>query len=334
MHHFPVGTATALSHFKRFLMGLAVLTVLAIGAGSAFAAGGNAIVKVGPSNLGRVLVDAHGKTLYVWAHDKSAKSTCNGACAEYWPPLLTKGRPRAIAGANSNLLGTSRRNDGRMQVTYAGHPLYYFALDTKAGQTKGEGLTDFGGRWDPVSAAGKAVRKGGSSVDTSGSGDGYGAAAPPLQANIISPGPGDAAGAGGTFSVEVSLQARTAQSNSLLSAYTAAFNDPSKPTFHPGPNAAAPGLVVLLSTTPTAAGTPLQGPNTNLAGVFQINDVSQVKGLTRTFNSWIVTKAGAFGKGVQATLTVYAVGGTAPALITGNERPISNVIRENFTIAG
>jgi len=59
-----------------------------------------------------------------------------------------------------------------------------------------------------------------------------------------------------------------------------------------------------------------------------------VKGLTRTFNSWIVTRAGAFGKGVQATLTVYAVDGTAPALITGNEQPISNVVRESFTSAG
>jgi hypothetical protein len=78
------------------------------------------------------------------------------------------------------------------------------------------------------------------------------------------------------------------------------------------PNRAAAGLVVLLSTTPTIAGTPLQGANTNLAGVFQINDVTRVKGLKRTFNSWIVTVPGFFGKGEQATLTVYAVNGTAP----------------------
>jgi predicted lipoprotein with Yx(FWY)xxD motif len=332
MQHFPFGTATALSHFVRLLVGAAMLTVVTIAAASAFAAGGSAVVKVGPSNLGRVLVDAHGKTLYIWAHDKSSKSTCNGDCAEYWPPLVTKGRPQAIAGARSDLLGTSRRTDGRIQVTYAGHPLYYFVKDTKAGQTNGEALTGFGGRWDPISASGQAVRKGG--TGTSGSSGGYGDEAAPLQASIISPGPGDTAGVHGTFSVEVSLQARTAYSNGLLSGYTAAFNDPSKPTFHPGPNAAAPGLVVLLSTTPTLAGTPLKGPNTNLAGVFQINDVSQVKGLTRTFNSWIVTSAGFFGKNVKATLTAYAVNGTAPALITGTEKPISNVVRETFTIAG
>jgi predicted lipoprotein with Yx(FWY)xxD motif len=323
-----------MQYVRKLLAGAVVLAAGAVIAASAFGGSGSAIVKVGPSNLGRVLVDAHGKTLYLWAHDKSSKSTCNGDCAEYWPPLTTQGRPKAIAGANSNLLGTSKRNDGRLQVTYAGHPLYYFVKDTKPGQTNGEALTGFGGRWDPVSAAGKAVRKG--SNGSSGSDGGYGseaAPAAPLQASIISPGPGETAGVGGTFSVEVSLQARTAQSNSLLSGYTAAFNDPSKPTFHPGPNAAAPGLVVLLSTTPRIAGTPLQGPNTNLAGVFQINDVTTAKGLTRTFNSWIVTVPGFFGKAKQATLTVYAVDGTAPALIRGTEKPISNVVLETFTIA-
>ena len=328
MHQFPIGALPA-PRVKRFLLLAAVLAVAAIAASWASAAGGGAIVKVGSTGLGRVLVGAQGKTLYIWAHDKSSTSTCNGDCAEYWPPLITKGRPQAIAGANSKLLGTSKRKDGRLQVTYAGHPLYYFVQDTKAGQTNGEGLTDFGGRWDPVSAAGRAVRK-----QTGGGGGSYGEDAAPLQASIIAPGAGDTAGVAGTFSIEVSLQARNAQSNSLLAGYTAAFNDPTKPTFHPGPNAAAPGLVVLLSTTPTVAGGPIQGPNTNLAGVFQINDVSQVKGLTRTFNSWIVTKAGLFGKGVNATLTVYAVDGTAPALLTGTEKPISNVVRETFTIAG
>jgi predicted lipoprotein with Yx(FWY)xxD motif len=303
------------------LLSLAAFTVSASGSSDA-----GTLVKVGPSNLGRVLVDAHGKTLYMWAHDKGAKSTCNGDCAEYWPPLLTHGSPVAGAGAHASLLGVSRRSDGRVQVTYAGHPLYYFVKDRKAGQTTGEGLTGFGGRWDPVSAAGTAVGK------DADSGGGYGQA--PLKASVISPAPGDVAGAAGTFSVDLSLEAATVQSNSLLSGYTAAFNDPSKPSFHPGPNAAAPGLVVLLSTTPTIAGTPLQGANTNLAGVFQINDIARTSGRIKTFNSWIVTSPGFFGKAKTATLTVYAVAGTAPALITGNEKPISNVVRENFTIAG
>lgn len=300
-----------------------VLTAAAI-AGS----DSGAVVKVGQSNLGRILVDSHGKTLYLWAHDKGGKSSCYGKCAAYWPPLTTAGKPVAGSGARSALLGTTRRSNGRMQVTYNRHPLYYFAGDKRAGQTAGEGLTGFGGRWDPVSAAGTAVRKG-----SSGSGSGYDDQSAPLRASVIAPRPGDRAGVGGTFSVDLSLQARTAAANSLLSGYTAAFNDPNAPSFHPGPDAAAPGLVVLLSTTPTIANTPLQGPNTNLAGVFQINDVSKLNGLKRTFNSWIVTAPGFFGKGVRANLTVFAVRGTAPALITGDEKPVSNVVRESFTIA-
>jgi predicted lipoprotein with Yx(FWY)xxD motif len=313
-------------YLRQLLTAAAVLAAAAtVTALAAAGSSSGTVVKVGSSNLGRVLVDAHGKTLYLWAHDKGSRSTCNGDCAEYWPPLITHGKPLARAGAQARLLGMSRRRDGRLQVTYAGHPLYYFVQDTKAGQTNGEGLTGFGGRWDPVSAAGKPVRKRSMSSSVA-----YGA---PLKASVISPAPGAGAGVRGTFSVDVSLQARTRSANSLLSGYKAAFNDPNKPTFHPGPNAAAPGLVVLLSTTPTIAGTPLQGQNTNLAGVFQVNDVTRLNGLKRSFNSWIVTVPGFFGKGVRANLTVYAVNGTAPALVTGDEEPISNIVRESFTIA-
>jgi predicted lipoprotein with Yx(FWY)xxD motif len=315
-------------YLKTLAIAASVLAVAAVVTVSAVASGDTgAVVKVGPSNLGRVLVDARGKTLYMWAHDKTAKSTCNGDCAAYWPPLITHGRPIAVAGARTNLLGASRRADGRMQVTYAGHPLYYFVQDTKAGQTKGEGLTGFGGRWDPVSSAGSAVRKRSTMSD-----DAYNSA--PLKLNVISPRAGDNAGSGGTFTVDLSLQARNAQANALLSGFKPAFIDPNSPAFHPGTSAAAPGLVVLLSTTPTIAGTPLKGATTNLAGVFQINDVGRVGGLRHTFHSWIVTSPGFFGKNVRATLTAYAVSGTAPAAVTGDEKPISNVVRESFTIAG
>jgi predicted lipoprotein with Yx(FWY)xxD motif len=149
-----------MQYLKQFLaVGGVLAAAVVILVASATGARGSAIVKTGPSNLGRVLVDAHGKTLYLWAHDTSSKSTCYGDCAEYWPPLVTHGRPTALAGAKRALLGTSKRTDGSLQVTYAGHPLYHFVQDTKAGQTKGEGLTGFGGRWDPVSAAGAAVQK-------------------------------------------------------------------------------------------------------------------------------------------------------------------------------
>src|SRR5262249_34546412 len=164
----------------------ALLAAAALAVAASGSADSGTLVKVGSSSLGRVLVDSHGKTLYMWAHDKGTKSTCNGDCAEYWPPLLTRGRPLATGGGQAALLGTSRRSDGLMQVTYAGHPLYYFVQDAKPGQTKGEGLTGFGGRWDPVSAAGTAVRK---RTDSS---NGYGQA--PLKASVISPAPGASAG--------------------------------------------------------------------------------------------------------------------------------------------
>ncbi len=132
---------------RHIVTGLLVIGAVALaGVSLAATTPGTAVIKVAPSGLGRILVDAHGKTLYLWAHDKGARSTCNGDCAEYWPPLLTNGRPVALAGANARLVGTSRRSDGTTQVTYAGHPLYYFIQDRKAGQTKGEGLTGFGGR--------------------------------------------------------------------------------------------------------------------------------------------------------------------------------------------
>jgi len=136
-----------------------VLTAAVLTTGAVAASHTGAVVKLGRSNLGRIIVDSHGRTLYLFAHDKHGKSTCYGACAHYWPPLITRGKPRAISGARSALLRTTRRSDGKMQVTYHGHPLYRFSGDGGAGQTAGEGLSDFGGRWYAVLAAGSAVRK-------------------------------------------------------------------------------------------------------------------------------------------------------------------------------
>jgi predicted lipoprotein with Yx(FWY)xxD motif len=134
-----------------------VAALLASGAGAATHKG--AALKLRQTGLGRVVVDSHGRTLYMWSHDRRAKSTCYGACARSWPPLVTRGKPRAAMGARSALLGTTMRKDGKRQVTYRKHPLYYFSRDRRAGQTAGAGLTAFGGRWDPLSAAGIAVRR-------------------------------------------------------------------------------------------------------------------------------------------------------------------------------
>jgi predicted lipoprotein with Yx(FWY)xxD motif len=305
------------------LLALAATSVLATSASAA--SSHRAAINTGSTKLGTVLVNSQGKTLYVWAHDKGSKSTCSGMCAKYWPPVVTSGKPRAIGGARASLLGTSRRTDGRMQVTYKGHPLYTFAGDTKRGDTKGEGLTGFGGRWDPVSPAGRAVRKA-----SAGKAD-YS----PIKLNVITPGKGDVAGAGGVFSIDLSLQAQNAQGNALLSAdngYIPFFNDIGSPTFGPGKaDPGAPGLVVTLSTTPTPAG----GPQANLAGVFQLNAVNRHHGLIQTFNDWQVGSPGFFGSNVPSTLTAYVVQGTAPGVIpAGGLTPISNVVHETFTIGG
>jgi hypothetical protein len=264
-------------------------------------------------------------TLYMWAHDKGSRSTCSGMCAKYWPPVTTSGKPRAVAGVRASLLGTSRRADGRMQVTYHGHPLYTFAGDKKRGDTKGEGLTGFGGRWDPVSPAGRAVRKAAAGqYDTK-----------PVKVKMITPGPGDVAGAGGVFNIDLSLQAQNAAGNQALSpdnGYIPFFNDVTAPTFGPGKiDPGAPGLVVTLSTTPAMAG----GPQANLAGVFQLNAVNRHHGLTQTFNDWQVGVPGFFGSNVPSTLTAYVVQGTAPGVIpAGGLTPISNVVHETFTVGG
>jgi len=108
------------------------------------------------SKLGKILVDSHGHTLYLFSKDTKTKSACSGACAGPWPPLRANGKLSAGSGVAASKLRTIKRSDGKPQVTYNGHPLYGFVMDTKAGQTKGEGLTAFGGHWFAVSPRGQA----------------------------------------------------------------------------------------------------------------------------------------------------------------------------------
>jgi predicted lipoprotein with Yx(FWY)xxD motif len=158
---------------------LAAALSLAVGLSSALAANHSAGpgVKVGAasSGLGRILVDGRGRTLYLFEKDKHGKSACTGKCAGFWPPLIASGKPLATAGAKASLLGTTKRADGRLQVTYNHHPLYRFVKDTRKGQTNGEELDAFGAEWYAVSAGGAKVEK---NDQSSGGGDpvpgGYG----------------------------------------------------------------------------------------------------------------------------------------------------------------
>jgi predicted lipoprotein with Yx(FWY)xxD motif len=119
----------------------------------------NGTVSLRKTKLGEILVNSKGHTLYMFAKDKNGKSSCSGSCAKFWPPYLQHGRATAGSGVKASLLGTTKRSNGSMQVTYKKHPLYGFALDKKAGQTNGEGNVAFGGKWYAVSAKGAAVVK-------------------------------------------------------------------------------------------------------------------------------------------------------------------------------
>ena len=106
---------------------------------------------------GKFLADGQGHTLYLFEADKSTTSTCTGACAAAWPPVTASTVPMAGSGVSQSLLGTTKRADGTEQVTYNGHPLYYFAADTGAGMVKGQGSKQFGAGWYVLNAKGSKI---------------------------------------------------------------------------------------------------------------------------------------------------------------------------------
>ena len=124
-------------------------------------------VDLAQASLGPILIDSQGRSLYLWQADTGAKSTCTGACASAWPPLVTTGKPTAGSGVRSSLLGTTKRANGTEQVTYNGHPLYRFAGDTASRQTNGQGSTGFGAPWYVLSPRGNPLT--GATASTGGS---------------------------------------------------------------------------------------------------------------------------------------------------------------------
>src|SRR6202521_378983 len=114
-------------------------------------------IAVATSKLGQILVDESGMTVYLFVADTGTTSTCYTTCATIWPPVLTTGAPQAGAGAQPSLLGTTTRTDGKVEVTYAGHPLYYFVQDKAAGDATGQAINGFGGLWWVLSPAGAAI---------------------------------------------------------------------------------------------------------------------------------------------------------------------------------
>jgi predicted lipoprotein with Yx(FWY)xxD motif len=142
--------------------GLLAASALAGGAGSQ----ANATLSLRQTKLGQILVNARGRTLYLFMKDVKGKSSCNRNCATYWPPLTKTGTLTVAPGVKRALVGVTKRADGRLQVTYNKHPLYTFALDRSAGQTKGQGSSNFGAKWYAVSAKGRAVLNAAANTDT------------------------------------------------------------------------------------------------------------------------------------------------------------------------
>jgi predicted lipoprotein with Yx(FWY)xxD motif len=147
----------------KLLTALALTTVVAAAVAALAFAGGTshgAKLHISSTKLGRILVDSRGITLYDFVKDKGKTSVCYGACAALWPPLITHGKPIAGPGVRQSLLGTTKRKDGKLEVTYGGHPLYYFVSDRKPGQTTGQGVNQFGGPWWVLSPKGQEIHRG------------------------------------------------------------------------------------------------------------------------------------------------------------------------------
>jgi predicted lipoprotein with Yx(FWY)xxD motif len=149
---------------------LAALVVAGCGGGGgasstpAAAGGGSATVNVAKTGLGNVLVDAQGRTLYLFKKDVGSKSSCFGDCATDWPPARVTDKPTVGNGLMAAQAATTARSDGKPELTYAGHPLYRFSGDPKPGDANGNGLSEFGGKWYAVTASGGQA---GSSASTS-----------------------------------------------------------------------------------------------------------------------------------------------------------------------
>jgi predicted lipoprotein with Yx(FWY)xxD motif len=132
--------------------------------------GAPATLGLASTGLGKVLVNSQDRTLYLFQADHGTTSACTGGCATEWPPLRASGKPSIGTGLPSSAVGTTKRSDGKPQVTYHGHPLYTYVGDQKAGDTTGQGLNAFGGLWYAVTSSG---RQAAGSASGSGSNNGY-----------------------------------------------------------------------------------------------------------------------------------------------------------------
>lgn len=128
--------------------------------GSAPAAGSSAtgtVITTHAGSAGAFLTDGSGRTVYLWAKDGMNMSACSGACVAAWPAVPATGKLTASGGVKASDLGTITRSGGAKQATYDGHPLYYYAGDSAAGQTNGQGSDNFGAQWWLVAPSGAKI---------------------------------------------------------------------------------------------------------------------------------------------------------------------------------
>jgi predicted lipoprotein with Yx(FWY)xxD motif len=141
----------------RSLLALAAAAVLGLSLAPVGDAAGGAAINTHHGKLGTFLVDGKGRTLYLFQKDKPRRSSCSGACAGDWPPVLTTAKPSGSGAARKSLLGTIKRGDGKRQVTYNGHPLYRYVGDSAPGDTNGQGVSAYGARWYAVASSGRRL---------------------------------------------------------------------------------------------------------------------------------------------------------------------------------
>ena len=146
---------------RRALVLLAVAAaMLVVAATTSAALSSGPTLRVDSSRFGRVLFDGRGFVLYAFTRDRiGGKSTCYGDCAVAWPPYIGNGNGFSVGrGLKRSLLGTAKRRDGRLQITYAGRRLYYYRGDTKPGAILCQDVAEYGGTWLVVSGNGTPVR--------------------------------------------------------------------------------------------------------------------------------------------------------------------------------
>ena len=152
------------------------------GASSSAGGSGSVVIKTASSSGGTILTDGSGRAVYLWTKDSGGMSACSGACAGAWPPVMASGTVTASGTAKASDLGSITRSDGSKQVTYDGHPLYYYVGDSGSGTASGQGSTQFGAQWWLVSPSGSDVTASVTSFTAGGGGS-----APSAPAGSTSP---------------------------------------------------------------------------------------------------------------------------------------------------